>query len=373
DEVESQAGCSHFLEHMVFKGTPTRPVGRIAQEIHALGGYMNAFTTYECTCYWIVLPSRYFNTALDIQVDALRHSLFDPDEIRRESAVILEEMRMYQDRPESYCYEQLMGLVFPTHPYGRPVIGYESVVAGMDRPRLAGYYEHFYRPSNLAVVVVGDVETASVLERVQAMLGDLPGGPVTRPPLPVETDQGGMRRRDLQGDIHSGHLHVGFRVPGLFSEDLYACEILSSVLGEGRSSRLFRELRERRSMVNYIGTGVAAERDYGVLMVEATHTSGRQDEILHEVFREITALAQQGITERELQKARNMVEATYVFSQETVEGQARKLGYFEMMGDCTLSERYVEKLYQVTAEDVQRAAGRYLNPEQANIVSYQPA
>lgn len=371
-ESDPVAGVSHFIEHMLFKGTPRRPVGRMAQEIHELGGYLNAFTSYECTCYWMVLPSRHFATGLDIAADALLHPLFDPVEATREAAVILDEMRMYQDRPDYFCFEKLLRLAFPEHRYGRPVIGFESTLRSMGSPELRRHYEQFYAPNNMAVTVVGDVAGEEALHRVTEALGAVaPRDVADERPAP-EPPQSAMRRLELEGDLSAAHLQLAFRLPSLFAKDAFACEMLASILGDGRSSRLSLQLRERLGLVTRIGCSTFLERDPGLLIVEATLPPENLAAAEEEIFRVLDGMSR-GVDRREMQKARNQAESTYVFGQETVEGQGRKLGYYEMLGDYTLADDYVRRLTAVTPSQVVEAARRYLKPERCSLVSYRPA
>lgn len=372
DEVDANAGISHFLEHMLFKGTPRRPVGRIAQEVHSIGGYLNGFTSYDCTCYWIVSPSRCFSTALDIEVDAILNPLLDPDEIAREAQVIVEELKMYEDKPDSYLYQKLMATAFQTHRYGRPVIGFESVVQAMTAEQLEAHYRRFYRPNNLCVAVVGDIEAARVIAEIEAQLGHLQPGEVIRDGLAPEPVQVTARGCHLEGDITTAHLQMGFHTPSVFHDDAHACDILSSILGEGRSSRLYRRLRERDGMVTGVSASLFAGSHPGLFVIDATLPPDRVDDAFEAVQQEIDRLSQEGVQEHELVKARNAVEAGHVFSQETVEGQGRQLGYHEMLGDYRLAEQYVERLYRVTADDVVRAARTYLTPQRCNLVTYRP-
>lgn len=372
DEDDGRAGLSHFVEHMLFKGTPRRPVGKIAQEIHSLGGYLNGFTSYDCTCYWIVLPSRCFATGVDIVVDAILHPLLDPVEISKESRVIVEELRMYEDRPDSFCFQKLMGQAFRRHRYGRPIIGFEDVVLGATVADVEAHYRRFYRPNNMAVVVVGDIRTDVALAEIAKALGHLEPAPVLRDVSPTEPPQEEMRRLDPEGDITTARLQMGFHIPSIFDADTFACDILASIVGEGRSSRFYTELRDRRALVNSIGASLFVEGAPGLFTVDAVLDTASLAPAEEAILAEFERVARHGVSEREVQKAKNMVEAGYVFAQETVEGQGRKLGYYEMLGDYGLAERYVQNLYRVTPEDVARVAGRYLVPSNCSVVTYRP-
>ncbi|MDQ7822982.1 MAG: pitrilysin family protein [Candidatus Eremiobacteraeota bacterium] len=371
-EDDREAGISHFVEHMLFKGTPTRPPGRIAQEVHSLGGYINGFTAYECTCYWIVLPSRYFKTALEIQADASKHTLFDEGEIAKESQVIIEEIRMYEDRPEMFCFEKLMAAAFKEHRYRRPVAGLESAVASLSRDDLVNYYRSHYVPNNMACVVVGDIDTKRAFNAVKDAFEDMAPLNVPENPSPPEPPQCEAREEHYRGDIGSSHLNIGFHVGGIFEEDTYALDLLASILGEGRSSRLHQGLREKLALVNTIGASILAERDLGLFIVEATMEEKKTEATIDELWKQIAMVCREGVTGHELAKAKNMVESSYVFSQETVEGLCKKLGYYEMLGDYTLADRYVQKLYAVSRDDIKRVAERYLVKENSSCVLYAP-
>ena len=372
-EPDEAAGISHYLEHMLFKGTERRPVGRLAREIHALGGYLNGFTTYECTCYWFVVPSRHFGEVMEIAAEALRHPLLDPAEVAREAGVIRDEIRMNEDRPERHCLHRLLQLAFPHHPYGRPIAGFEHTLQGIGASALRGHYQDHYVPNNLAVTVVGDVPAPDALEAVRRTLGDLAAAPLRLKRPELRAPEPGPRRLDLEGDLSSAHLQLGFRLPSLFAPDAMACDLLASLLGDGRASRLSLRLRERQGLVTRVGCSAFLERDPGLLIVDCTLPPENLDAAEAEILEELEALGREGASDHEMQKARNRAESTFVFGQETVEGQGRKLGYYEMLGDCTLAEDYVRRLSAVTPDEVLRAARRYLGPEGLSVVRYQPA
>jgi zinc protease len=371
-EDDAKAGISHFVEHMLFKGTKNRQVGKIAQEIHGLGGYINGFTSYDCTCYWIVLPSAYFTTALEIQADAVRNPLFLPEEVEKEGSVIIEEIKMYQDRPESFCYEKLMALAFTKHRYRRPIAGYEDVVASLRCGDLVDFYNSYYRPNNMAVVIVGDVTTEKAVRAVNRCFGGMTRADIPSSPSPSEPQQRKGRSRSYEGDIRSSHLQMGFHAGGIFHPETHACDLLASILGEGRSSRLHQSLREKSALVTGISSSILAEREEGIFMIEAAMDRKNIREARRIILQEIDKVKEQGVTGYELEKAKNMVESSYIFSQETVEGLCKKLGYYEMMGDFTLTDTYIQKLYEVTLEEIQAVARKYLVEKNLSVVEYTP-
>jgi len=371
-EDDAKAGISHFVEHMLFKGTKNRQVGKIAQEIHGLGGYINGFTSYDCTCYWIVLPSAYFTTALEIQADAVRNPLFLPEEVEKEGSVIIEEIKMYQDRPESFCYEKLMALAFTRHRYRRPIAGYEDVVASLRCGDLVDFYNSYYRPNNMAVVIVGDVTTEKAVRAVSRYFGGMTRADIPQGHSPAEPPQRRGRSKSYEGDIRSSHLQMGFHAGGIFHPETHACDLLASILGEGRSSRLHQSLREKSALVTGISSSILAEREEGIFMIEAAMDRKNIKEARLTIMQEIEKVKEHGVTEYELEKAKNMVESSYIFSQETVEGLCKKLGYYEMMGDFTLTDTYIQKLYEVTLEEIQAVARKYLVEKNLSVVEYTP-
>lgn len=373
DDPEDQLGISHFVEHLLFKSSGDQGEGALARSLHELGGYLNGFTTHECTCYWAVLPSRHFQSGLGLLAQAVGSPRFLDEECRREEEVIRQELRMYQDRPDAFCFERLLALAFPRHPYGRPVLGREETLLRLDPDRLRQHYNRYYGSSNLAVVVVGEVEAELVFQAVSEAMGEWrPGQASLRQPLRGRYDQG-YRVEEHRGPIQTGHLQLAFAIPELADADVYACDLLASMLGRGRSSRLARELRDRRGLVSQVKAGTMIERDPGLLVVEAVLPPDGFEAVEGALWDELERLAREGIPERELQRARNQAEANFVMAQETVEGQGRKLGYYEMIGDYTLADRYVARLTQVEEKELVQAARRYLNRENASLVRYRPA
>lgn len=371
-EADEVAGISHFIEHMLFKGSERQPAGALTRAIHALGGYLNAFTSFEYTCFWFVFPSRHLAPVLELAAETLLHPLFEAAEAAREAGVILDELRMHQDRPDSLCMEKLLRLAFPTHPYGRPIIGLESVLRGLGSADLRRHYEAHYQPRNMALVMVGDLEVGPALQEVSRLLAPLPDlGQAPRRPQP-EAVQTSARRLDLEGDVSSAHLQMCLPLPSLFAPDSVACDLMASLLGDGRSSRLYRRLRERKALVTRVGCSAFLEREPGFLVVDCTLPPDNLEAVEAEIFEELAMFSREGPDPREMQKARNRAESAFVFGQETVEGVARILGHYEMLGDHTLAENYLRRLAAVSAGEVLQAARRYLRPEKCSLVRFQP-
>ncbi|MBI2265252.1 MAG: insulinase family protein [Armatimonadetes bacterium] len=371
-EEDKEAGISHCIEHMLFKGTRKRAVGEIAKEIHGVGGYLNAFTSYDCTCYWVVLPSKYFDIALDVEADALLNSTLDQEELEKEIRVILEEIKMYQDRPDSHCFEKLMEIAYTRHPYRRPIIGYENVLKSVTPQDLFDYWERFYRPGNMFVTLVGDVHGEKCVDKISRYLGSMKPGLVPLQERNREPEQRERREISLNGDIQKTHVQIAFHIPDALHKDTYACQILAGILGEGRSARLNQSLKEKKRLVTAIDAGLFSQKEPGLFLIQAVLDDGDPNRATSGIRDEIEKLIDEGVTTDELNRAKNIVESSYVFGQETVEGLGKNLGFYEILGDYALSDRYIEELYKVKAEEVCKAAGKYLTDSNCSIAVYRP-
>ena len=271
DEADDQVGIAHVLEHMYFKGTPTRGVGAIAKETKANGGYLNAGTIYDHTHYYTVLPASGFEAGIGIQADAYANSLIDAGELGRELEVIIEEAKRKADNPVALSTETLYALLHDHHRIRRWRIGREAGLRTFTRTMVDRFYRNYYRPSNTVVAIVGDVDPAEAFALAEHHYGSLTDAPVARSAGPVEPDvpQPTFRYAESSGDIQQAELVFGWRTPPMTHPDTPVLDLLAAVLGGGRASRLYRSVRERRlasavSAYNYTPT------DVGVFVVHAT-------------------------------------------------------------------------------------------------------
>jgi zinc protease len=368
-ETNPIAGISHFIEHMLFKGTKKRMVGEIAKEIHAKGGYMNAFTDFETTCYWIVLPSKYLDAALEIQSDALLNSTFDETELKKECKVIIEELKMYEDRPESFAFEKLLALAYKKHPYGRPIIGFEESLLQLTRQDLISYFQKWYTSNQMFVTIAGDVNPSGTIRKIKAALRDIPSGE-EKIQFEEEPQQQEFRIQEMTGDIARSWLQIGFHVPNAIHPDYYTLRLIGTLLGEGRSSRLNLTLKEKKQLVDNIEAGIFAQQHPGLFFFSAVLEDKNIAQTEKGVWEEIRKLQEELVSQEELLKVKQMAESGYIFSQETVEGQGRVLGYWEMLGDYTLAEKMVENYFKVTPEQIQTAAQKYFSKENCSEILY---
>jgi len=372
NETTEWAGISHLLEHMFFKGTPTRPVGKIQDEVKSCGGYWNAGTIYDHTNYYIVLPSSEINRALDIEADALLHSNFPQEEIDKEQEVVIQEILRKYDNPGAMVWEKMMDLLYANHYLGRWRMGQPEQVRRMDREVLVGYYTDRYRPENIILSIVGDVDTDAVLAEAARLLGPMPKGELKHHASPPEPEQTALRFRQDTMDVAQTYLAIGFQAPPVLHEDEHAAEVLSYVLGSGKSARLYREIKERSGLAHSISAGYYALPSAGAFYIEAELDADKIDETRRAIFREIERLKQQPPAAAELERIKARIEYSFLSSMEDVSGQSNNLAYYESLGDYNLLNDYVARLRAVTPEDVQRAAQKYLLIDKAAMQELRP-
>ena len=373
NEEDDEVGISHVIEHMFFKGTRRRPApDRIATEIKSLGGELNAGTYYDSTHYYFTLPSGAFARGLEVQADALTDPLLDPKELARELEAIIQEARRKMDNPVAFAAEKLNELAFKVHRIRRWRIGLEDALRVFTREKLLNFYRRHYTPGNLILSVVGDVETGAVLEEARRHLGSMPAGEGGIRGSPPEPDQEDLRFRILSGDIKRAHLLIGFRTVPLFHPDDLPMRVLATILGKGRSSRLFREVKENRGLVEGIGAGTEVFADLGTLSISAELDPSRLREAAAAVLGVLEGIRSEGPRPGEILKARSAVESQYYFAQSDVTGLSSNLAYYESLGDYRLADEFVRKLQEVTPEAVLQAARGFLRAEGAAILGYLP-
>ncbi len=372
DETEKTAGLAHFQEHMVFKGTEKYGVGEIANLVKSAGGNLNAGTSYSYTMYYVVLPSRSFPLGLAVQADAMMNSAFDPVEFKKERIVVIDEARMYDDQPDAYTFYRTMELGFKVHNYRRPIAGYERIVRKIKRDQLLDFYYTHYRPSNAVLVVVGDVRAKNALSQIEEIYG---GWEDRHPKIHEHLDepaQETFRFKLYRGSIDHAYLGIGFHIPNVLHEDYPALEVLSALLGSGRSSRLYLNVLEGKRLVTTIRSEVLAEKWPGFFQVYASAPRGKWEAARDAIFDELERFKLEPVDEEELLKARRQLQKSIYSELETMEGQASNLGYYELLGDYRLAEKHREAIRKVTAGEVAGVAAKYLTLDNCSLVAYLP-
>ena len=372
DESDDIVGIAHVLEHMYFKGTPTRGVGEIAKQTKAVGGYLNAGTIYDHTSYYTVLPSSGFVQGLDVQADAYARSVIDAGELSRELEVIIQEAKRKADNPPAVATETLYELLHDRHRIRRWRIGREPGLRQITREALWSFYKNYYHPGNTVLSIVGDVDPAEALAEVQEKYGGLPAGEPARLHGPTEEGVSGFRYREWSGDILQTQLAFGWRTPGTTHPDTPALDLLGAVLGSGRASRFYRAVRERR-----LASSVAAYNytptEIGVFVVHAETQPDCAADAARAIWDQLRAVREGDVGELEIERAKRIYESQFVRRLEDMEGQANYLAEWEALGDWRMGERYLERLLMTTRDDLVAVASRYLDPDNAGVVIYRPA
>jgi zinc protease len=371
DETDDIVGIAHVLEHMYFKGTPTRGVGEIAKQTKAVGGYLNAATIYDHTSYYTVLPSSGFAQGLDVQADAYARSLIDADELARELEVIIQEAKRKADNPAAVATETLYELLHDRHRIRRWRIGREAGLRALTRDALVGFYRNYYHPGNTVLSIVGDVDPDEALAEVQRAYGSLPAGEPSRFPGQTEEGVSGFRYREMAGDIGQTQVAFGWRTPGTTHPDTATLDLLAAVIGSGRASRLYRAVRERRlassiSAYNYTPTEI------GVFVVHAETSPTTSIDAARTLWDQLRAVREGDIGELEVERAKRIYESQFVRRLEDMEGQANYLAEWEALGDWRMGDRYLERLLTTTRDELVAVANRYLDPDNAGVIIYRP-
>lgn len=371
-EQEDQSGLSHFLEHMLFKGTPRRSATQIAEAMDGVGGQLNAFTEKEQTCYYARVMDQHLPKALDILSDMFLNSLFDTDELNREKGVILEEIKMYEDAPDEMVFDVFTSSVWDGHPLGRPILGSREVISGLNRDRLVEFMEERYVPSRLLVSAAGHVEHDEVADRVGRWFqGARP--PAPPPLLPGGAPQPSPRRIVQYRDSEQVYLCYGVQGLAVTDERRYAMLILDSVLGGSMSCRLFQEIRERRGLVYSVCTFQNSYRDCGLFGVYAGTSAEKVEEVLR-LSREILEdVRQDGIRSEELDRAREHLKGSIALAMESTSHRMMRLARTQSFhGRIIPLEEVIERVDGVTHEDILDLARELLTPERFTLAVLGP-
>ena len=371
DEPDDVVGIAHVLEHMFFKGTPTRGVGQIARETKANGGYLNAHTIYDHTTYYTVLPSSSFVQGLEIQFDAYARSVIDGEELARELEVIIEETKRKRDTASAMAIETLYATLFDKHRIRRWRMGDEPELRALTREQLMSFYTRWYRPDNTVLSIVGDVDIDEVRREVASRHGQLENGTPPRERGPVEVVPPGFRLREWSGDIAQQHIAFGWRTPSMEHADTPALDLAGLALGSGRASRFYRAIRERQ-LASAVSAWDYTAGDIGVFVAHAESPAEHARDATRYLWRELQAARTVGFRASEVARAQSIIEARWLRRLESMDGQATYLASWEAEGGLDLASRYYDALLSLTPRDLQEALATRLDPEQVAVISYRP-
>ena len=370
NEQRGATGIAHFLEHMMFKGTPTRGPKQFARLVEENGGQDNAFTSQDVTSYFVDVAADKLDLVIDLEADRMQNLLLDPKEIASEREVVIEERRTRtEDDPGGFLGEEVGALAFKAHPYGQPIIGWMEDIKRITPAEIRAFYKTYYVPNNAMVVAVGAFRAQAALEKVQRTFGRIPRGKTPPPVLAVEPPLNGERRVTVRREAQLPIVYMAWHVPSQRSNDAPALELLSTILSGGRASRLYRDLVYQRQLA------LEAGGDYSYFALDpnlfwfwATPMPGQTPETLEaELSKHMERFKTEPVTDEELARAKNQIESAFVFQEDSVHRRAALLARFEMIGGFALKDSFIAKMRAVTAADVTRVANAWFAPAQKSV------
>lgn len=355
-ENSSQAGVSHLIEHLLFKGTKKRTAKQIAEAIEAVGGQLNAFTSKEYTCFYARVLDEHLSLALDILSDMVFSSLFLLEDIEREKSVVQEEIRMYEDTPDEIIHDLFAQTIWNDHPLGRPIIGTIDSVGGLTKEEILSYYQKHYNPSNLVVSLAGNLKKDTVLSVIKPFLKAVvnnTGHNFEGNNYQQNSPQAKAVIKNINRPLEQVHFCLG--VPALchFDERIYTLQILNNVLGGGASSRLFQKIREDRALVYSIYSYYTAFSDAGLFTIYAGTNPKNFQEVIDLIWNEIQQVIKSGITLEELDRAKEQIKGSLLMAQENVIHRMQRIGKSELIHQRLITlDEILQKISKVTLEDI---------------------
>jgi zinc protease len=367
------AGLSHILEHMLFKGTKTRTTNAIAQKIQDVGGYINAYTSFDRTVFWIDVPKDGVATALDVLADAMMNSTLPPAEYLKEQEVIRREFAMNLDDPDRMTGQFLFATAYQRHPYRLPVIGQMEVYNQLTQEQVMQYYKARYVPNNLTFILAGDVDPEKVHEQLAEFFKPYPEKSLKPVFIPEEPPQLGRREVHNEFATELTRLSLAWHIPEITHPDVPALDLLSSILGDGRSSRLYRRVREEAGLAFGVSAFSYTPGDPGLLGIDATVDPKKREAAEQLILQIIDEVKQAGVTPEELMKAKKISLSHHLDALATMRGQASDIGgNWLLTRNLNFSRDYLAAVQKVTLDDIRRVATNYLTSDNLTVVSLDP-
>jgi predicted Zn-dependent peptidase len=372
-ESQVQQGISHFIEHMLFKGTQRRPTAQqISEAIEGLGGILNAGTGSEMTTYWAKVAHHHLPIALDVLLDLFRHSLFEPAEVEKERQVILQEIGRLMDMPDSWVHVLIGELIWPAHPVGWEIVGTKESVSGIQRQHLLDYVTLTYTPCNTVVSIAGNLDEQKVLDQLSRELANWEMRPAPAC-LPATDANGGPALRIEYKETEQAHLCVGLRGLSLNDPDYFKLRLLNVILGEGMSSRLFLDVRERQGLAYSVGSYTSFLSDTGAIILYAGVAPQKVSDVISAMMEQLHLLRKEEVPQSELIKAKEFLKGRILLRMEDTFANAQWFGKQEVLNQEVLTvDQVIARLDQVTAADIQTVARRLFTQEQLRLAAIGP-
>jgi len=362
NEELGQTGKSHFLEHMLFKGTDRFKKGEIDLLTLKNGGGNNAFTSHDFTAYYFNFASDRWEIALEIEADRMVNCSFEPEEFEAEKKVVIEELKTGLDSPWGLLLQEEEATAFKVHPYRNPIVGWLQDVERATVEEQQAYYRRYYHPNNAILVIAGDFDTDEVLRKVDRAFGSIPSGPDAPPMLLKEPPQRGERRLIVRWRSKVPRLSISYHVPRVAEPDSYPLQVLAVILAEGKSARLYQRMVEREQAVTFVSAEFGEAKDPTLFHIRAEARGDHSiDEIEASIHDELAAVCRDGVNAHELNRAKHQIEAHFILSRERTLDQAILLGQIETLHGLSYIDSYLQRINAVSAADIADVAVRYLN------------
>jgi zinc protease len=369
----TNSGITHFVEHMLFKGTKNRKSTDIFREIESYGGLINAVTSYDYTGYKITVPKKFATAALKILADMVRNATFDKQELEKERQVILREINLSYDHPQRYASYLLWKTAFSVHPYKYPILGEEKLLNQLTREDLLEFYQTRYTPNNIILAVVGDVNAQKFISVTEKIFADFRKNFIPDFGNTPEPQQKELRSYEERFSSGVTYLLLGFHSVALTHNDLFALDVLATILGEGKSSRLYKLICSKKKLAYNIQAINYTPHQPGLFIISCLLPEAQRERVLSLILKQIAQLKKRFVSEKELIKAKNRIVSNILFQNQTIEAQAQDLAVNEALaGNFRFTEQYVKKIRQITTQDILTVANKYLVQSNLNIVTLLP-
>ncbi|MBW1709347.1 MAG: insulinase family protein [Deltaproteobacteria bacterium] len=367
-EKPNEIGLAHLMEHMLFKGTTTRGPGIIAQEVEGAGGHINAYTSFDQTVYYIDIASRFTERAMTILADMIYNPALDPVEFAREKEVVVEEINRSQDIPARRLTNAVFAEAYRVHPYGRPIIGYADTVRSITREIAIDFHKRWYQPENMILVIAGDFKIDEIKDRVEENFGSKRAVEIDVDNPPAEPFQRETRAVVLREDVKEAQLDIAFHIPAIKNDEVKALDLLAVILGQGRTARLYQEVKRNKELIHEVYASVYTPKDPGLFFIDASLSPDKALPSLKAIIDVIFSLSKAEVQPEELSRAKLKIKADFIDERGTMSGEARTAASFQaLLGDYKGKDRYLADIEKVTLADLRNVAQKYLRPENLSV------
>lgn len=373
NEDDENNGVSHFLEHLIFKGTEKNPTGKIDETLESKGADFNAATSKDYTHFYVTIASDYFEKAVELHSDMLLNASIPPEELKKERKVVLEEIRRAEDNPDRQLYYALNDILFKKHPYKYDTLGTVDIIENISREQIFNYYHKWYIPSNMITVVIGDVDTEEVKKVIEKNFGSVDAQTMNRPVYIREPALTKRVEKVQKGDYKQSYLEIGFKAPSMQEADqTYAFDLAAIIMGQGASSRLYKRLKIDENLVNSIYVSNYPMKDEGLFIVDVRLQPENMEKVKQVIFEEIDKLKTEPVTNAELTRVKNQIQREFIYNNESVANIAYLAGYNISIASLEEYIDYIDKVSGVTPQDIMERAKKYLNSNSMAISVLEP-